>query len=568
MSSARDGVHPTRVEPSTEGGQNIINTQPPETERKSLGIKFWLAFWAIAFTNLAASFDSTTLSVALPIIAADLGGSTTEAFWAGTSYLLACTILMLIWVTLSDAFGRRPIMLTALLVFAVGAIVCAVSHNWPTMLAGRTIQGLGGGGLIALTTVLITDLVPLRDRARFYALVSVIWALGSATGPIIGGALAQSGSWRWIFWINLPIIAVGVVGIGLFLRLSRRSRSFSEKLRLFDYTGSFLFIASITAFLIPVTWGGVQYAWSSWHTIVPLILGAAGLIAFVIYEFWIARSAAVTKRPLLIPPEVLPNWTVGILYAGSTFHGLILYSLVYYMPEYFQSVKGYSPVIAGVAALPQTVTVVPCAIMVGVVVGFTGRYRWAVWLGWLLTCFGVGLLILLDSNTTVVQWIFLEAVSGLGIGLLFPSIALAIQSSVPQRQVSMAATLVLFFRSMGQAIGVAIGGVILDNQLQKHMSDAVAKGAANESQAQSLNAVTLVEILKKLPADSSEAIMIRQALVESFQVIWMVMCGFAGLNLILSIFIKEFDMNQNHETEQGFMHEVRENNPSIKADHN
>jgi hypothetical protein len=132
----------------------------------------------------------------------------------------------------------------------------------------------------------------------------------------------------------------------------------------------------------------------------------------------------------------------------------------------------------------------------------------------------------------------------------------------------MAATLVLFFRSMGQAIGVAIGGVILDNQLQKHMSDAVAKGAANESQAQSLNAVTLVEILKKLPADSSEAIMIRQALVESFQVIWMVMCGFAGLNLILSIFIKEFDMNQNHETEQGFMHEVRENNPSIKADHN
>jgi MFS family permease len=475
---------------------------------------------------------------------------------------------MLIWVTLSDAFGRRPIMLTALLVFAVGAIVCAVSHNWPTMLAGRTIQGLGGGGLIALTTVLITDLVPLRDRARFYALVSVIWALGSATGPIIGGALAQSGSWRWIFWINLPIIAVGVVGIGLFLRLSRRSRSFSEKLRLFDYTGSFLFIASITAFLIPVTWGGVQYAWSSWHTIVPLILGAAGLITFVIYEFWIARSAAVTKRPLLIPPEVLPNWTVGILYAGSTFHGLILYSLVYYMPEYFQSVKGYSPVIAGVAALPQTVTVVPCAIMVGVVVGFTGRYRWAVWLGWLLTCFGVGLLILLDSNTTVVQWIFLEAVSGLGIGLLFPSIALAIQSSVPQRQVSMAATLVLFFRSMGQAIGVAIGGVILDNQLQKHMSDAVAKGAANESQAQSLNAVTLVEILKKLPADASEAIMIRQALVESFQVIWMVMCGFAGLNLILSIFIKEFDMNQNHETEQGFMHEVRENNPSIKADHN
>ncbi|THC90428.1 hypothetical protein EYZ11_010105 [Aspergillus tanneri] len=528
------------VETLPEGGQNVVDTQP-EPQKTSPGIRFWLAFWAIAFTNLAASFDATTLSVALPeislhwIIAADLGGSTTEAFWAGTSYLLASTILMLIWVTLSDAFGRRPIMFIALLVFAVGAIVCAVSHEWPTMLAGRTIQGLGGGGLIALTTVLVTDLAPLRDRGRFYALVSVVWALGSATGPITGGTLAQSGSWRYIFWINLPIIAVGAIGIGLFLRLAHHRRTLSEKLRLFDYPGSFLFIASITAFLIPITWGGVQYAWSSWHTLVPLVFGAVGLIGSVLYEALIARSAVVTKRPLLIPPEVLPNWTVGILYAGSTFHGLVLYSLVYYMPEYFQSVKGYIPVIAGVAALPQTVTVVPCAIL---------------------------------SNTSVGEWIFLEAVSGLGIGLLFPSIALAVQSSVPQREVSMAATLVLFFRSMGQAIGVAIGGAILDNQLQNHLSAAALRGAADQSQGQSLNAVTLVEMLKQLPANSSEAFNVRRALVESFQVIWVVMCGFAGLNLILNIFIKEFDMNQSHETEQGFMHQAHENNHSVETDHN
>ncbi|PYH41502.1 MFS general substrate transporter [Aspergillus saccharolyticus JOP 1030-1] len=470
--------------------------------------------------------------------------------------------LLLIWVTLSDAFGRRPVMLMALLIFAIGAIVCAVSHDWTTMLAGRTDQGLGGGGLIALTTVLITDLVPLRDRGRFYALVSIVWAAGSATGPIIGGALAQSGSWRWIFWINLPIVGMGVVGIGLFLRLARRRHTLTEKLRMFDYPGSALFIASITALLIPITWGGVQYAWASWHTLVPLLLGAAGLVGFSLYELLVAarsRDVAISeRRPLLIPPAVMSNWTVGILYAGSTFHGLILYSLVYYMPEYFQSVKGYSPVIAGVAALPQTVTIVPCAILVGVIVGITGRYRWAVWAGWLLTCFGMGFLILLESNTTVAQWIFLEAVSGLGIGLLFPSIALAIQSSVPQREVSVAATLVLFFRSMGQAIGVAVGGAILDNQLQRQISAASLLEDTSSSQSGlSLNAVTLVELLKHIPSDSSEAVEIRRALVDSFQVIWMVMCGFAGLNLILSIGVKEFDMNQNHETEQGFVHDTR-----------
>lgn len=141
-----------------------------------------------------------------------------------------------------------------------------------------------------------------------------------------------------------------------------------------------------------------------------------------------------------------------------------------------------------------------------------------------------------------------------------------IQSSVPQQEVSMAAILVLFFRSMGQAIGVAIRGAILDNQLQNHLSAAL-RGAADQSQGQSLNDVALVEMLKHLPANSSEAVKIRQALVESFQVIWMVMCGFAGLNLILSIFIKKFGMNQSHETEQGFVHEVQENNPNVKTDH-
>ncbi|KAJ5198036.1 uncharacterized protein N7498_007153 [Penicillium cinerascens] len=548
--------NPSPTEPPAEASQN--GDSQPQPQKTTFGLKFWLAFWAIASTNLAASFDATMLALALKTIAGDLGGSTTEAFWAGTSYLLACTILMLIWVTLSDAFGRRPIMLTSLLIFAVGAIISAVSRDWPTMLAGRTVQGLGGGGIVSLTTVLITDLAPLRDRGRFYALVSVIWAVGISTGPIIGGALAQSGSWPWIFWINLPIVAVGVIGIGFFLRLSRRRRTLSETLHMFDYPGSFLFIASITAFLIPITWGGIQYPWSSWHTLVPLILGAVGLIGFAVYEILIAKSTAAPKKPCLIPPGVLSNWTCGILYTASTFHGLILYSMVYYLPEYFQTVKGYSPVIAGVAALPQTLTSVPCAILVGVVVGLTGRYRWALWVGWLLICFGCGLLILLKANTTVPQWIFLQAVSGLGIGLLFPSIALAIQSSVPQREVSMAATLNIFFRSMGQTIGVAIGGAILGNQLPKHLSAAVSKEALGQLQGQAMNLVTLGDLLKQLPASSSEATEIRQALVNSFRVIWMVMCGFGGINLILSIFIKEFDMNQSHETEQGFVHTVHE----------
>ncbi|KAL3453043.1 major facilitator superfamily domain-containing protein [Aspergillus insuetus] len=556
----------------TEGKieQNGTETQqdPPKPQ---LGIRFWLAFWAIAFTNLAAAFDATTLSVALPAISTTLGPSP-SAFWAGTSYLLACTILMLIWVTLSDAFGRRPVLLTALTFFTLGAIICGIADTWRTLLAGRTIQGLGGGGLISLTTVIITDLVPLRERARFNAMVSTVWAMGSATGPVLGGVLAVRGEWRWIFWINLPIVAVGVVGIGMFLRLKRRNRTLGEKLALFDFPGSFLFIASVTTFLIPVTWGGVQYAWGSRRTVVPLVLGLLGLVGFVGYEVLIARSTrsptgnteeSPNKRgkPLLIPPSVFPSLTTLTLYTTSTFHGLTLFSLVYYMPEYFQSVKSYTPVIAGVASLPGTITTVPCAILVGVVVAVTGRYRWALWVGWALTCLGIGLLILLDEATSVVQWVFIQGVSGLGIGCLFPSISIAVQASVPQREAGVAATLVLFFRSLGQALGVAVGGVILDNRLRRHLSTALLAGlrtttpAAETFNDRALNAATLVEILNHLPTDSPEAMEIWRALVKSFRVIWMVICAFAGLNLVASLFVREYGLDQALETEQGFVHE-------------
>lgn len=202
-----------------------VNEPDRADTRRGPGLHFWLAFWAIALTNLAAALDATSLSVALPVrsdlsptsrndvntgltqhgqaISAAIGGDgnrQTEAFWAGTSYLLACTVVLLLWVSLSDVFGRRPVLMLALVIFAAGSVACAVSQNFTVMIAGRTVQGLGGGGVLGLTTVLVTDLAPLRERARLYALISSIWAVGSTTGPIIGGACAEAGQWRWIFW--------------------------------------------------------------------------------------------------------------------------------------------------------------------------------------------------------------------------------------------------------------------------------------------------------------------------------------------------------------------------------
>jgi hypothetical protein len=344
--------------------------------------------------------------------------------------------------------------------------------------------------------------------------------------------------------INLPIVGVGFAGLALFLRLKLRKRARSEKLKELDPLGSFLFITSTTSFLIPVTWGGVQYAWSSWHTLVPLILGFFGIIAFCVFE-------GTTKQVTLIPLYVFLNPSTSLVYMGSFFHGLVLWSLVYYMPEYFQAVKGYSPIVSGVAALPQTATVVPCAVGVGIAVGITGKYRWALWAGWFLTTFGLGLLLLLDLDTSIPAWIFLEAVSGLGLGLLFPSIALATQASVPQKDVAIAATLVLFFRSFGQTLGVAIGGTVFQNQMRSNLQE--VHGLPADALQYATDAVALVEELKRMPHDSPVAVKLRQAFSDSFRIIWAVMCAFAGFALIASLLVKEYDMNQENLTEQGFL---------------
>ncbi|KAL7912637.1 putative MFS transporter [Trichoderma velutinum] len=510
---------------------------------RPLGRRFWLAFWAIAFSNLAASFDATMLSVALPTISSELGGSSTEAFWAGTSYLLASTVLMLIWGTLSDAFGRQMIILAALLVFALGTVLCGVAHSWTIMLAGRTVQGIGGGGIVSLTTMLVTDMAPLRERARLYALIACIWTIGTATGPIIGGGLSKANTWRWIFWINLPIIAISFTGIAFFLRLPQKHQTLSEKVYLFDYPGSLLFIVSTTGFLIPVTWGGTQYPWSGWQTLVPLILGILGIILFAIYEFSFHSPKIPQAR--LIPSSIFANRSACIGYLSSTLHGMIVYSLLYYMAEYFQTVKMYSPIIAGVASLPQSLTAAPCAIVVGIIIARTGKYRWALWAGWSLVCLGCGLLVLLDTQTAVREWIFLGAVSGVGLGLLFPSINLSIQDSVPQQEAGIAATLVLFSRSLGQALGVAVGGAIFNNRLRANLENSVENAPSN--------IMALMERLHQLTTDDPTSLQIRNALSRSFRVIWIVMCVFAGLSLLLSLLAKEYNMNQEHQSDQIFL---------------
>ena len=347
---------------------------------------------------------------------------------------------------------------------------------------------------------------------------------------------------RWIFWINLPFIGLALVLVPLTLVLAFRVSSLAEKLKRVDWIGSVLFIGSTTSFLIPITWGGVSYAWDSWRVLVPLIIGIVGLAVFTVFEEYVASEP-------LIRFDVFKNRTAAASYFETTLHGMILWCILYYMPLYFEAVKGKTPILAGIDLFPATFTVAPAAVVTGIVISKTGRYRWAVWSGWLLTTLGTGLLYLLDVNTTTVQWVFINLVSGLGMGIIFPAITFSIQAATINKDLAFAVALFSFFRAFGQAIGVAIGGVIFQNQLKKKLLTYPL--LAPMANAYSSDASGLVQVIKQMQHGPARTQLI-QSYADSLKSVWIVMCALAGVALLSSFLIKGFELDRALETEQGF----------------
>lgn len=490
-----------------------------------------------------------------------LQGSAIEAFWSGTSFLLTSTVFQPVLGSFSHIFGRKTMIYVSLAFFLAGSIIAAVAGNFTVILVGRSIQGIGGGGIICLTEMVVVDTVPLRERGKWFSFFGAMWSVGTVAGPLLGkyasaslymyaancglgGGFAQNVSWRWIFWINLPFLGLGAILITFFLKLSVKHGSFFSKLREVDWIGMTLFLASTTGFLIPVTWGGVQYPWDSWRTLVPLIICGVGLVAFVLHQEYVAKNP-------LIRTSVFKNVSAAILFLSTIAHGIILWSILYYMPLYFQAVKGMAPILTGVALFPWTFTVAPASVATGIAIAVTGQYRWANRAGWFLTTLGMGLLLLLEVDTTTVAWIFLQLVGGIGTGILFPAMALAVQASATAKDQAYAANMFSFFRAFGQTLGVAIGGVIFQNQTKRKMlTHPLLADLASEY---SKDAAGLVEIIKAMPNGDMKG-QLKESYTDALKYIWIVMLVFSAIALIGGWFIEAYDMNGALETEHGFKH--------------
>ncbi|KAK4918943.1 hypothetical protein LTR49_013415 [Elasticomyces elasticus] len=507
------------------------------------GWRFYLAFISLLVITLMAALDATSLAVAIPRITSALHGTAIEGFWSATSFLLTSTVFQPVFGSFSDIFGRKPMILISLFCFGLGAILAAVAHgSMALMLVGRSVQGVGGGGVLVLTEIVITDLVPLRFRGQYFSLMGAMWAIGSVSGPLVGGAFSVGPKlWRWMqvtniepycerlltlcsFWINLPFLAIGTPLVIIFLNLKFKQTTIMQQLRRIDWVGAVLFIGSTTGFLIPLTWGGVMYSWSSWRTLVPLIISAAGLVAFVIWE---ERYAADP----LIRISIVKNRTVALTYAGDFLQGLLLWCNLYFMPLYFQAVKGQSSIMSAVDLFPGTFTVAPAAIVVGILIS-----KFGIWSGWTLVLIGMATRVVLHVHASTATWVIVNLISGIGLGMLIPSLTFAVQAAVPNKD-------------QAYCVGVAIGGAIFQNSMKREISRHAS--IAEHASEWSAEASSLVQVIKHM-----EHGVARDDLLESFAnaliVVWMVMVALSAVALILSLGTQHYDLDRPLETDHGF----------------
>ena len=486
----------------------------------------WMVMITLATLSLMVALDATILVPVLPTLAVDLHGTANEALWTGTSYLLTSAVFQPFIAALSDIFGRRELLFPSLLLFTAGTGICCAAHNFTMMLVGRCIQGVGGGGMISLSQVIFADIIPLRQRPKYFAVVLAAWALGSVLGPFVGGLLVEKATWRWVFYLNFPFCCAGLPMVLFLIPLKTAKTSLKAKLLRVDWLGGLLFIAGLTSALIAITWGGVQFAWTSWRTLVPLTLGPTLLIAALAWERYGATEPFLRK-------SLFAHFSAVAAYFCALLQGLLLFTALYYLPFYLTACLGKSPIESGLGIFPATCLLLPGSAVVSLLITRLGKYRVFVWLGWVTSTVGAALFILLDTHTRTWYWAVVFAVYGAGMGMILSSVNFATQAQASVRDAGRAAAMYAFCRSLGMAIGVAISGSVFQNLMTAKVH-ALGLDAAIATDAESY-----VAVLRELEiSDPTMAVTVLQAYVHGFWGVWILVTGICGLGLVASLCIK------------------------------
>jgi EmrB/QacA subfamily drug resistance transporter len=420
------------------------------TERRSHR-QVLVAFSAIMLATLLAALDQTIVATALPRIAADLHGFK-DLSWVVTAYLLTTTVTVPLYGKLSDLYGRRRLFVISISIFLLGSALCGTAQTMGELIAFRALQGVGAGGLIPLAQAAVADLFSPRERGKYQGYIGSMWATAAVAGPLLGGTLTDAASWRWIFFINLPLGALALVVVVKTMKVP-----FQRREHTIDYGGAIALTVGVTGVLLACAWGGTTYPWSSAQVVLAAVIGVAGVIAF----FLIERRA---KEPLL-PLGMFRMRTFAVSSLAALAIGGVLFGITIYVPVYMQGVLGVSATSSGVVLIPLTLGWVVAAFVSGQLITKTGRYKIYTLLGSVLVLAGSFLMALLDEHSSSAVASAFLVVIGLGMGLMFQTYVIATQNRVAQSELGVATAAIQFFRSMGGSLAVAGLGALLTAQL-------------------------------------------------------------------------------------------------------
>ncbi|CEI61870.1 hypothetical protein FVEN_g2926 [Fusarium venenatum] len=553
ISTVAASQQPAAVKPVTEDDPNnqpqrqalqVPQEDQPSQPKQKKSLAFKLSFVGLAAILFVFQIDATALGIALPSIANDLNGSSLESFWANLSYTLCGLVMQPVWASISDAFGRKPPLYACIGLFFIGSIVFAVAQDMKTVIVGRVLQGFGGGGIDVLVQVILTDMTTLEERATYLGLMGIPNAVGNILGPSVGALFATYASWRWIGWVNLPILGFGAPLVFFFLRL-RSITVVSSNVERLDWIGMGLVVSGITIIVLPLSWAGSLFPWSSWQTLLPMLLGVVVLAVFV----WFESKPAVP----IMPHRLFHSKTANMTLIGGFMHGAILVSLLQYLPLIYQAVYLETAIKSAVFLLPTSITSVVIAVFSMMMVPMFGGYTWLLRLSWALLILGTGILALFQISSSSSMLYGLPVIWGTGVALLRLQL-LPMQASV-QKAEDTGVAIGQFFtiRMFGGLIGLTIASAIFNTVFTKTIvSSPVQLEGPLAPLADSSRAVAFIKELPSLDISERTLNDVLTVYLTCFRTIFYTMTGFGAVGLLSSMFIAEIDLKSQDRGNQQF----------------